>query len=310
MRPDWVEIILGSDSEDVADAVDAEVIGYVYYPGGKRKGAEPDVFLREEVAHFAPIPDPLARYRGMSWLTPIIRETMGDQAATAHKLKFFENPTPNLVVNLDTEEPERFDKWVEKLRAKNEGALNAFRTMYLARGATTTVVGANMRQIDFKAVQGAGETRIAAAAGTPPVIVGLSEGLDAATYSNYGQARRRFADGTMSPLWGDVAEAFAPIVDVPSGARLWFDPKGISFLQEDMKDRADIQVAQASAIKQLVDAGYEAGSVVDAIMADDMSLLVHSGLFSVQLQPAGTDLKDEGSGNGKVPELEPAGKES
>jgi phage portal protein BeeE len=55
--------------------------------------------------------------------------------------------------------------------------------------------------------QGAGETRIAAAAGVPPVIVGLSEGLQAATYSNYSQARRRFADGTMRPLWRNAAVA-------------------------------------------------------------------------------------------------------
>jgi hypothetical protein len=27
----------------------------------------------------------------MSWLTPIVREIMGDNAATTHKLKFFEN---------------------------------------------------------------------------------------------------------------------------------------------------------------------------------------------------------------------------
>jgi hypothetical protein len=58
-----------------------------------------------------------------------------------------------------------------------------------------------MKQIDFKVTQGHGETRIAAAAGVPPIIVGLSEGLEAATYSNYGQARRRFADVTMRPLW-------------------------------------------------------------------------------------------------------------
>jgi hypothetical protein len=37
------------------------------------------------VAHFAPIIDPLADFRGMSWLTPILREIQADQAMTRHQ---------------------------------------------------------------------------------------------------------------------------------------------------------------------------------------------------------------------------------
>jgi hypothetical protein len=59
------------------------------------------------------------------------------------------------------------------------------------RGADVKTVGADLQQVDFKQVQGAGETRICAAARIPPIIVGVSEGLDSATYSNYGQARGR-----------------------------------------------------------------------------------------------------------------------
>jgi hypothetical protein len=31
------------------------------------------------VAHWSPIPDPLANFRGMSWLTPVLREIDADQ---------------------------------------------------------------------------------------------------------------------------------------------------------------------------------------------------------------------------------------
>jgi hypothetical protein len=175
--------------------------------------------LREQVAHFAPIPDPSASYRGMSWLTPIVREIMADGAATTHKLKFFENgATPNLVVTLgdpSTSTRRRSRSWVDVFEGDHEGVLNAYKTLYLANGASAEVVGANLRQLDFKNTQGAGETRIAAAAGVPPVIVGLSEGLQAATYSNYGQARRRFADGTIRPLWRNFAGSLATIINVP-----------------------------------------------------------------------------------------------
>ena len=63
----------------------------------------------------------------------------------------------------------------------HEGLWNAYKTLYLGGGADAKIIGSNMQQLDFKTVQGHGETRIAAAAGVPPIIVGLSEGLEAAT---------------------------------------------------------------------------------------------------------------------------------
>ena len=295
LRPDWVTIILGSNSDpDVGfgDA-DAEVLGYVYEPGGPGSGKKPVPFLRSEVAHFAPIPDPLAAFRGMSWLTPVVREVMGDSSATTHKLKFFEQgATPNMVVSLDAGiQKEAFEEWLELFSQEYEGAENAYKTMYLGAGAKAEVVGADLKGVDFKQVQGAGETRIAAAAGVPPVVVGLSEGLEAATYSNYASARRRFADLTMRPLWRDAAGALATIISVPAGAELFYDERDISFLQEDLKDEAEIQVKQATTIKQLVDSGYDPDSVIMAVDSNDLTRLKHSGLYSVQLQPPGTEFK-------------------
>jgi len=303
LRPDWVTIILGVDDTDGIDSGDfgADLLGYAYTPGGPGSGNPPRILQPGEVAHFAPIPDPLATYRGMSWLTPILRETMADKAMTAHRLKFFDQgATPNMVVTLDpTIEQEAFDNWVKLMRESTEGLANAYKNMYLGGGASAQVVGANLRQIDFKQVQGAGETRIAAAAGVPPVIVGLSEGLQAATYSNYGQARRRLADGTLRPLWRNFAGSIAPLVRVPAGARLWYDDRDIPFVREDRKDEAEIRQTDASTIRALVDAGYQPESVVAAVKAGDFSRLVHTGLFSVQLQPPGTVAPPPASTNGQ-----------
>ena len=298
LRPDWVTLILGSNNDPSVTAwdVDAEILGYMYQNGGPGQG-EPEFFAADEVAHFAPIPDPLARYRGMSWLTPVIREVMADKAMIEHKLQFFENgATPNLVVKMDIPNIEDAKNWIELFRDQHEGLPNAYKTMFLSPGADATVVGADLKQLDFATTQGHGETRIAAAAGVPPIIVGLSEGLAAATYSNYGQARRAFADGTLWPLWRNVAGSLARIVPVPSGSRLWIDASGIAFLREDEKDAALIQSTKATTIHTLITAGFESTSVVDAVTADDFTQLEHTGLFSVQLQPAGV----VGEGKGAV----------
>jgi phage portal protein BeeE len=291
LRPDWVDIVTGSPNPD-ADAwdVDARVVGYVFHPGGRRSTRPTQTFAAAEVAHFAPIPDPEARFRGMSWLTPVIREIMADRSATLFKERFFENgATPNLLVKFDLDSVEKMKPWIELFRDQHEGAFNAYKTLFVGAGTDATPVGANFHELEFKVTQGAGETRIAAAAGTPPVIVGLSEGLQAATYSNYSQARRRFNDSTMRPLWRNACASLQNIVNVPAGAELWYDDRDIAALKEDIQDKAKEMQEKATAANQLVSAGYDPDSIVQALDAGDFSLLTHSGLVSVQLQPPGKD---------------------
>jgi hypothetical protein len=318
MRPDWTTIIIGVNSDDPYELdqvgawdVDSEPVGYAYTPGGIGSGRRPYVFDVEDVIHWAPIPDPEAQFRGMSWLTPIVREVMADKAATEHKLKFFENAaTPNLLVKMNTDDIAKFQQWIEIFRENYEGAERAYRTLFLSQGHDATVIGADMHEIEFKATQGAGETRIAAAARVPPIIVGLSEGLAAATYSNYGMARRAFSDATMRPLWRSFCGAVETVMPVPGSSRLWYDDRDVAFLQEDQKDAAAIVNTKATAIKTLVDSGFEPESAVSAVDSLDLSGLVHSGLVSVQLQPPGATEPPAGgelSQNGNDPALTAGG---
>lgn len=299
LRPDWVEIILaeriapfGPAGEDVQ--VGVEKVGYFYYEGGPGLKRTPAVFLPDEVAHFAWFPDPLATYRGMSWLTPVVREIQADKLATEHKKRWFENSaTPNLSIALKDSlrdiTTQQFKDFVEVMEERHGGVENAGRTLYTAGGADVTVIGSDMRQMDFKTVQGAGETRIAAAGRVHPVLAGLSEGMQGSSLNagNYNSAKRSFADGTMRPLWRNVAGSLETLVPAPGGARLWYDDRDIAYLREDARDAAEIQATRAATIRQLVDAGYTPGSVIDAVESDDLKRLVHSGLYSVQLQPPG-----------------------
>jgi hypothetical protein len=300
LRPDWVQIILeprtvaGLPDPDTGERRAATLgwrrVGYLYYDDGPQSGSTPVFLLPDRVAHFAPIPDPEATYRGMSWLTPIIREVQADALMTRHRIKFFENgATPNMVVkHPPAASPETIRKVRDVLNEAHAGVDNAYKMLHIGGGADVTVVGADLKSVEFTVGQGHGETRIAAAAGVPPVIVGLSEGLEAATYSNYSQARRRLADGTMHPLWGNAAGSFATLVPAPDqGSRLWYDSRDVPFLREDSKDASEIAHRQAQTIRTLVDAGYTPESVSSAVLSGDFGLLKHSGLYSVQLQAAG-----------------------
>lgn len=292
LRPDWVSIVLTGDP-----ATDAyvDVAGYVYRPGGY---GEPMPYLPEEMCHWSPIPDPEAQYRGMSWVTPIVRELQADDLATRHKESFFRNGAkPGLVVSLKESVPkEQFLALVKAMNEAHQGADQAYKTLFLAGGADVTVAGANMQQLEFRATQGAGETRMCAAGGVPPIIVGLSEGLSSATYSNYAMARRKFGDHWARPQWRSACAALSTLIDVPGGAELWYDDRDIAFLREDQKDAAEIAQVRASTINSYITNGFTPESAVNAVMNSDESMLVHTGLVSVQLQPPG----------GGVPETDPA----
>ena len=92
----------------------------------------------------------------------------------------------------------------------------------------------------------------------------------------------------MSPAWRNAAGSLEMIVPPPSGSRLWYDIRGIPALKDDIKSAAEVQALQSTAIRTLTDGGYDAESVVDAIVSGDLKRLTHSGLLSVQLNPPNT----------------------
>lgn len=288
-RPDKVVIALTGDP-DADEFVD--VAGYLYYPKGVQAGGQFYVYDPADVVHWSPLPDPEAEYKGMSWLTPVLREIRTDRAAQQYKQDYFDNAaSPNMVVKTPEQvmTQEQFDMFVARLRAEHSGAGNRHKQLFLAPGADVEVIGANLQDLDLSNSVGRDEARIASAAGVPAVILGLKESMQGSSLNagNYGQARRRFADGTMKPLYRSAAAALEKVVQVPSGARLWYDDSQVAFFREDRKDAADIFAVKAQAARTLIDAGFEADTVTDAVNVEDITRLNHSGLYSVQLQAPG-----------------------
>jgi phage portal protein BeeE len=306
MRPDWTTIVIDSASGN-PNALDARVVGYMYEPvSNSGPKVDPVVLLPSEVCHYSPIPDPAVRFRGMSWLTPIIEEIRADKAATYHKGRFFTNgATPNMAITMGPDvTPEKFTEYVAKFKEAHQGADKAYKTLFLAGGADAKPLSADFRQLDFKATQGGGETRIASAAGVHPTIVGLSEGLSGSSLNagNFQAAARLTANKTMRPLWRMAAASLQTLVTPPrEGAALWYDDRDIAFLHEDATDLADIRFKDAQTLRQLVDGGYDPDASVDFVATNDLNRLrgSHSGLLPVQLQPPGSGDRPGASMNGR-----------
>lgn len=301
LDPQWTQIVLEPVMFHRAQ-VGWRRLGYTYTHEGAQSGNDEVLLTAGEVAHFVERPDPQATFRGMSWLTPVIREIEADQEATKHKAAFYSHgATPNMVIRMDPDrvtDKTTFDQYVDAFRRNHEGPENAYRTLFLAGAADAQVVGSDFKQLDFRASQGLGETRIAAAAGVHPAVVGLSEGMQGASLNagNYGQSKRRVADTTLRTLWRNAAGALETIVPPAADSRLWFDVRDVPFLRDDEKDEAEVVRIGAVTMRQLVDSGWEPESVKAAVTAGDLSLLVHTGRTSVQLLPI--DANDDGGDDG------------
>lgn len=308
MRPDWTTLVIDAPSENPY-SIDARVVAFLYEPRVAGPRPEPLTLLPGEVCHFSPKPDPVARFRGMSWLTPVISEVLADKSAMRHKLKFFDNGAqPNFAIKFDKDvAPDAFNDFVTKFNATHRGSANAYKTLFLANGADPVPLSMNFHEMDFKVTQAAGETRLSVASGVPATILGISEGLQGSSLNtgNFSATKRLFVQTTVQDSWNKAAPSLQNLVTPPSdGIKLEADTRGIPFLQEDGKDDAEIRNYQAQTLRQLIDAGWNPDAAVEYLRTGDLARLTgqHSGLYSVQLRPPGTtgplDMPTLGETNG------------
>lgn len=301
MRPDWVTIIIAAPSGNPY-GLDARIVAYQFQPrpdnGYANSGyatfvQEPLILLPSEVCHYSPKPDPLARFIGMSWLTPIITDIFADDAAATHKMSFFKNgASPRLAVTFDKEVPPKdLDLYKRKFDDMHSGAENAYGTLFMGGGADVRPLTVDLRALDYKMTTGAGETRMAVASGVPAVILGISEGLGGSSLNegNFRAAKRLFVDGTIQDLWRKVAPSLEVLLTPPgNGAELTIDGRDVPFLREDSDQQAVIRSQDATTMVALVNGGWEPESIKLYMATSDVSRLVHTGMVSVQLQSPGS----------------------
>ena len=76
LQPDKVQVLSNG----------RQVIGYLYYPNGVDNGPSM-ALMRDEVAHYTPIPDPAQNFIGMSWVQTVLLDSMTDQQMARHQAK-------------------------------------------------------------------------------------------------------------------------------------------------------------------------------------------------------------------------------
>jgi Phage portal protein len=270
MRPE-ATVIVSWERRDMVGRTWREPAGYLEFRHG---GLEPQAFGVDEVAHFSPIPDVEARWRGMSWLSPILREVYADQALTRYKTFHLDNGAmPGIVVKYSMKLGEKTITTLRKrIKAKYGGPENAGNVLVLDEGADMTVAGSTLEQLQADAVTKAGERRIAAAGGPGLlVIAGFETG-------SYQDAIRQFADLWARPQWRMFCASLEHLLPSPAASRdapvrLWYDVGGIAALREGELQRAQSFLVKAQGLASSIMAGMTRESSIKAAQTGDLSLL-------------------------------------
>lgn len=271
-------------------------LGFAHTHRGAMGNREVIALSPGQVAHIKPYPDPSYPWRGMSWLTKAIREVALDDVMTLHAQKYLKNgATPNMIVAYPPQlPPDQVTKFAEFFNKTYAGPDNAGKPIQIGGGVDVTVVGATFSELGFGETRGAIEARLASAAGVPPLLVGFSEALKNSSDTDYRQARDAFADGECHPFWQSVAGSFQTLFPPARQAqRLWYDTSNNPYLRNDELRVAEIFSTNAATINVLIMAGFTPETIVKAVLARDMSLLRHSGLYSVQLQEPGAEAPED-----------------
>jgi hypothetical protein len=294
LDPRNMTIVLGSKGTSPRPGLtwDAVPIGYIYQD---KETGEAETFTVNEVAHWAPYPDPDARFRGMSYLRPVLLDSANDRRQRQYMSTFYDNgATPYTVVTFPTEVEESDVEVFQDLFLENhQGVMNNFKTAFLGGGADIKTLGSPLKDLDSEHITSTMHATICAAAGVPPILVGVLPGLDSSTLANYQMAVRSFADFTVRHMWGSFTSAIRHLFPRPSGGggngTLAYTVTHVSALQEDAKDQATVMSMNMQTIRTGTDGGLEPDTVIQAVTTGDFRVLKHTGLLPVQMQPPGAE---------------------
>jgi phage portal protein BeeE len=278
LRPDWVTIV----SEQVrisGGGYYRQPVGYWWEPP-KSVLDQGDGFMvpAGECAHWAPVPDPAADFRGMSWVTAAMRDIRADDDMTRYKIRYLQNnATPNIVIKYAQKlQAATIDQIRERTAARYAGPDNAGKTLVLDQGADLVLAGNSLSQMDFSNVSATGVERILATGNVPGVLVGLEPLRGAGR--GYQESMQKLANLYGRPQWRSACGALEQLLDVPSGNRLWFDTQDIAALQDGEMERGQAALVRAQALLALVQAGYTHESAIAAVDSMDLSQLQAGGV--------------------------------
>lgn len=201
----------------------------------------------ENVVHWRELPDPSSPMMGIGALRQVVSEIMTDSEAEQFIYYILRNSgVPGLVFSPPAG-GQPFSTTVlesikDSVRARTSGR-NRGDVFVTPQPAEISQFQWDATGFDLSHIWSHTESRIASVLGWPAVLVGLSAGLDAATYNNTKSLREHATETVLKPAWIRDAQPWNTKLRDLIGLRpdewVGFDWTGVSALQEDQDTRRD-----------------------------------------------------------------------
>jgi HK97 family phage portal protein len=244
--------------------------------------------IPEELISQHKVVDPLNDWYGLGALQVLAKMVNLDMSATDFAKSVFENkgvPAGFLKVARRLNTQDEADAIRRNWHARFAGKANWQRIGVLDEDASYEELASKMTDMAMPDLRNLTESRICAAFGVPPIVVGANVGLQNGTYSNYAQAKESFWEETLMPAYKRIAvfmtRALRNTIEFRN-MEFSFDFSGVRALAEDREQEALVRKISSESAGILIRAGYTPESVTTALQLPQG--LEHTGLVPVTLQ--------------------------
>lgn len=163
----------------------------------------------EDLVHFRYGLDPYNQMRGISPLRSVIREVVGDNAASTYSTALLLNQgaVPYLITpgdkdgTIDAEDAQTYEKKLDRTTGDGSG-----RSLIFSSHVNVTKLGLSPEDLALDKIRDVPEDRITAALGLNAMCLGLTSGANAKTYANYAAAVQASYHAGLIPLQTRIAE--------------------------------------------------------------------------------------------------------
>jgi HK97 family phage portal protein len=245
--------------------------------------------LSEELISQHKSPDPMSDWYGLGALQVLAKMVNLDMSATDFAKSVFDNkgvPAGFLKIKRQLASQDEADQIRRNWHARFSGKNNWQRIGVLDEDADYQELASKLDDMALPDLRNLTESRICAAFGVPPIVVGANVGLEHATYSNYAEAKESFWEETLMPAYNRIAafltRSLRNTVEF-RGMEFAFDFSNVRALAEDRADTADEQKVRAEAASILIRAGYSPDSVSVAMNLPEG--LEHTGVVPTSAPP-------------------------
>lgn len=195
---------------------------------------------------------------GLGPLQVLAAEIDTDNEATGHVFSLLRNyAVPGVAVKVRGEvDQEEADDFKRQFVARYGGSRRG-EPAVIDGDAEIVPLSHSLRDLEFPDLRGVAESRICAAFGVPPILVGVKVGLDRSTFSNAAESRRFWTQTRLAEWWrrlsDQVAMSLLPDFGSAAGLRCAFRVEELPAHQEIMAEQAERHAAAFKAGALLVD---------------------------------------------------------